>query len=302
MRIITRRGPQRLAATAALAALGLVGQAMAQYATYAPAQVQYGAAQPPYAAAQSPYAQYGYGIQTQTPPQYAAQGAYQGYLATQQTAFTQTPGYAVPRTAMAYQGGAAATTPAVAAPAAAAPGGDTLPLTPPAESVPAGAMQNGGYAPTQATPGPESYGYAPTPYPANGGYESYPGAGAGCATGNCGTGYGYDGYGAACNTTPYGACDAYSTYGGMGGKLGKHAGCGYWFGGVYGLLMDRDESDKISSSASAAPSAALRSTRATPVAAARACRPGASKARTGPFLRTTPRRFTSIRPRFAPIQ
>jgi hypothetical protein len=30
----------------------------------------------------------------------------------------------------------------------------------------------------------------------------------------------------------------------MGGALGKHAGCGYWFGGVYGLLMDRDNSDK----------------------------------------------------------
>ena len=30
----------------------------------------------------------------------------------------------------------------------------------------------------------------------------------------------------------------------MSGCLSKHAGCGYWFGGVYGLLMDRDDANK----------------------------------------------------------
>jgi hypothetical protein len=254
MQITIRRGPRRLAA-AALAALGLAGQAEAQYAPYAQPQTQYVGAVTPYAPVQASSPYNSYGVQAQTPPQYAAQGAYQGYAAaqqTQQTAFTQSPAayanpYAAPRTAMAFQG----PTPAVGPEGMPAGAGETPTLTAPMETVPAGAAQNGGYVPMQPTPSSENYGYGPNPTPTpayGGGYESYPAnGGAGCATGNCGTGYnpsGYGGYGGACNVTPYGACDTYSTYGGMEGCLSKHAGCGYWFGGAYALLMDRDNSNK----------------------------------------------------------
>jgi hypothetical protein len=265
MAMFTYRGRGWLAATA-LAALGLAAPARAQYAPYGSGAV-------PYAAQQQQQQYNGYSAQTQQ-PQYAAQGAYQGYAATQpgyaapqtgyaapqqgayatpQTGYAQPQygayGAAAPRVAMAYNNGATTPTPAAS--------GETLPLTPPVEQVPAGTPQNGGYVPaTQPavgpvpTPMPEQYG-APVQGYGNG-YETYPsaGGGAGCATGNCNTG----GYAAApaagsCNTGyGYGACDTscntYSTYGGMGGALGKHAGCGYWFGGVYGLLMDRDNSNK----------------------------------------------------------
>jgi hypothetical protein len=250
MRIIMQWRRGLLAASAALATLGLAVHANAQYpAQYAP----YGAGQPTqYTPAQSPYntgAQYGapqnaaganpYGAamaQQPVRPQYAAQGAYQGY-APYQAANPSSP-YTVPHTAMAFQ-------PAMAAPATTPPptagGPESLPLTAPAESVPAGPMQGGAYAP-QPTPAAENYGYGaqPTPgYGQQGGYESYPAAG--CQTGGCNTGYGAA---QGCNATPYGACDTYSTYGSMSGCIGKGAGCGYWFGGAYGLLMDRDNSNK----------------------------------------------------------
>lgn len=109
-----------------------------------------------------------------------------------------------------------------------------LPLTPPTETVPPGAMMP---TPAGATPQP-----VPMPengYPqATGGYESYPsgygnGADGGCATGSC--------------NAPYGAAE-YSAYGcetpGTMDRLLCRNSCNYWFGGVYGLLMQRDSSDK----------------------------------------------------------
>jgi hypothetical protein len=246
MRIFTHRGRARLAAAAALATLAAAGASQAQYTPYA-AQPQYGAAQPQYAAGQTQYAQPQYGqpqygqtqyAQTQyTPyaaaqPQYAPQGAYQGYAAAQ-PGYGQQP-YAAPRVAMAYQDGAAAPTPA----------GDNLPLTPPAETVPPGPVQGGGYAPAP-TPVAEPYGVAP-----GAGYGAAPGAGYGAAPGcnTCQPGYGqaggYESYpsGQAYGACDTGACNNYSTYGGMDAAL-KH-GCGYWFGGAYGLFMDRDNSNK----------------------------------------------------------
>ncbi len=264
MPVTTLRGPRLLAATALMATLSVAATAGAQFAPYG--QPQYGAAQNQYA----PYA----AAQTQQPqqqqPQYAAQGAYQGYTAPAPTNYAaprvgfvqQTPigaqqpavqnvaaqnygPYSVPHVAMAYQNG---TTPTPAA--------ETLPMTPPVESG-AAAMQGGAYMPTP-DPAADSYGYgspAPGAYAPGAGYESYPGQGAaGCATGNCNTGAGY---GASCNTgAAYGACDTYSTYGGMNGCISKGAGCGYWFGGVYGLLMDRDNANKyplVFTSANGAP-------------------------------------------------
>ncbi|HYO23400.1 MAG TPA: hypothetical protein VEQ85_00465 [Lacipirellulaceae bacterium] len=255
MRISTPRAPRWLAASAAWATLGLAAGAQAQYAPqygagpYVPAQSHYGAApaqHPQYGGSPSPYMPHAAQPQSGA-PQYATQGAYQGYsvapgaqpgFTAQPTAPAQNYGpYAVPHMAMNYQAaGGAAPTPAAAP-------GETLPLTPPAENVSPGPVQHQGGSYQQPAPAPapasENYGYG---YAPGSSYETYPAAGAGqpgCATGNCGTGYG-----APCNTAPYGACDTYSTYGGMGGVLSKHAGCGYWFGGVYGLLMDRDNSNK----------------------------------------------------------
>ncbi|MBA4104204.1 MAG: hypothetical protein C0485_00470 [Pirellula sp.] len=107
-----------------------------------------------------------------------------------------------------------------------------LPLTPPTEAVPPGAMM-----PSVQATGPQPVPMSENGYPqGNGGYESYPsgygsGAGAGCATGNC---------------APYGAAD-YSSYGcepSMTDRVLCRNNCNYWFGGVYGLLMQRDSSDK----------------------------------------------------------
>jgi hypothetical protein len=131
--------------------------------------------------------------------------------------------YAPPRMAMAYQ--APATT------------NETLPLTSPESVTPVPA--NGAYMP-QPVPAAE---YAPAQgYPAaagaapgadcncqSNGYESYPAYG----------GYNGAAYG-SCNTCPTPGCDQ---PGMMARVLGKHGG-GYWFGGVYGLLMDRDSGDK----------------------------------------------------------
>lgn len=261
-------------AAAALAALGLAAPARAQYAPYGSGAAQY---------AQPQQQQYSV-TPTATPtqqPQYAAQGAYQGYAAAQPgyaqaptAGYAQAqPGYGAPQQGVPQPGAYATPQTGYAQPqygafGAAAPrvamafnnqqttptaGGENLPLTPPVEQVPAGTPQNGGYVPsTQPAVGPapvampEQYGAPAQSY--GNGYETYPSAGgAGCATGNCNTGYapaptaanGY-GYG-ACDTS----CNTYSTYGGMGGILGKHCGGGgYWFGGAYGLLMDRDNSNK----------------------------------------------------------
>ena len=107
-----------------------------------------------------------------------------------------------------------------------------LPLTPPTEAVPPGAMIPPAQpAVAQPTPMPEQ-GYPQ----AAGGYESYPsgyGSGAGCATGNCNTAYG------AADYTAYG-CETPGTM----DRLLCRNNCNYWFGGVYGLLMTRDSSDK----------------------------------------------------------
>jgi hypothetical protein len=119
-----------------------------------------------------------------------------------------------------------------------------------------GAMTPGAMAPGAMVPQPapmmENYGVAPAPAAGcncqQGGYAppaaSYSApayAAGGCATGSCGYGgcdtsaYGYG----ACNTSS--ACSNCGPS--MGGMLGR-GGCGYWFGGVYGLLMDRDNADK----------------------------------------------------------
>lgn len=242
MRIFTHRGRGWLAATAAVATLGLAASTHAQYAPYGAGQSQNGAGQ----VQNNPYAT--------SQPQYAAQGAYQGYTAPQagyaqpqyaqpQYAQPQTPAqqsyaqqqnygpqYATPRVAMAFQGASATTPTPTVTP-------ENLSLNSPSEAVPPGPMQtmpNGGYAP-QPTPTSENYGAAAGTamgYGGAGGYESYPAAGDGASA-----------YG-ACDTSGYG-CNTYSTYGGMGGVLKKGAGCGYWFGGVYGLLMDRDDAYKV---------------------------------------------------------
>jgi hypothetical protein len=107
--------------------------------------------------------------------------------------------------------------------------GQNLPLTPPTEAVPPGAMMP---TPAGAAPQPvpmNEHGYPP----AAGGYESYP------------SGYGDPGA-AAGNCAPYGMAD-YSSYGcepSMSDKFFCRNTCNYWFGGVYGLLMARDSSDK----------------------------------------------------------
>jgi hypothetical protein len=230
-----------LAAAAALATLSVAAPGSAQYAPYA-GQPQY-AAQPQINAA-GQYGSYMPTTPTQAQPQYAAQGAYQGYQAPANYAQQPvTPGaqpqayapYVAPRMAMAYQPTPGPTP---------TPSAENLPLTPPAESVAPGAMQGGAYVAPQPVPAADNYGYGGY---APGGYESYPAAnGAGCATGNCGAGStNYSSaYSGSCGTTAYGACDTYSPAGGMNGCLGKHVGGGYWFGGVYGLLMDRDNSNK----------------------------------------------------------
>jgi hypothetical protein len=131
--------------------------------------------------------------------------------------------YAQPRVAMAYQ------TPTTS-------GAESVP-TAPAETIVPGQPGNGSYMP-QPVPTEE--------YAATQGYQ--PGApalnGANC---NCQPGSGYESYPGYGSTTPYGACNSgacgYDQPGMMARVLGKH-GAGYWFGGVYGLLMDRDSSDK----------------------------------------------------------
>ena len=212
--------------------LAIAGVAEAQYSPYAP-----------YAQAQQPYYQNYAGVQS------PAQG-YGGYAGQ-------------PYMVAQAQSPAATPTPT-----------DNLSLTPPSEGLAPGAMPGGAMAPMQqSVPMTENYaapkGMANYGAPMNAGcncqqgatapmaYQNYAPAAsaAGCATGGCGNGYGGGSYG-ACDTSGYGygSCNAnggncgnngYSTYGpSMGGMLGRGSG-GYWFGGVYGLLMDRSNSDKF---------------------------------------------------------
>jgi hypothetical protein len=145
--------------------------------------------------------------------------------AAQQSAQRYAARYSPPRMAMAYQ------TPAE--------GAENLSLNPQPENVTPVPAQNGGYGPQPVSNDAYSA-IEGTPAP-NGGV-----AGADC---NCQSN-GYESYPAynAAGAAGYGSCDTYSTYGydkpGMMARvLGKH-GCGYWFGGVYGLVMERDSADK----------------------------------------------------------
>lgn len=104
-----------------------------------------------------------------------------------------------------------------------------LPLTPPTEAVPPGAVMPA----VQPSVAPQPVPMPENGYPQAGGYESYPsgygsGAGAGCATGNC---------------APYGAAE-YGCEPSMTDRMLCRNDCNYWFGGVYGLLMQRDAADK----------------------------------------------------------
>jgi hypothetical protein len=184
---------------------------------FAPAQAQtptFQAQQP--IAPGAPYQLYSPGAPSYQAPAAAVAAAPAGVTPTVQNVPTVSypqPGYtgvyagygAAPRVAMAQQ-----------APTGVA---ETLPLTPPAESVVPGVSD--GYA-EQPAVDPGAYGGAVQPAPAangvNGAYGSATAGGAACAT-----------------------CDQ---PGSMEWALGKHVGCGYWFGGVYGLLMDRDDSNK----------------------------------------------------------
>ncbi|MBA3483664.1 MAG: hypothetical protein H0T51_17790 [Pirellulales bacterium] len=144
--------------------------------------------------------------------------------------------YSPPRVAMAYQ------TPASA-------GADNLSLTAPAaESVPPGAIQNGnGAYPPQPIASGEyapAQGYPAQGYPAQG--HAAPNGAAPGADCNCQPG-GYESYPADGAAAAYGSCNTYSTYGeepGMMSRVLGKGGGGYWFGGVYGLVMDRDSGDK----------------------------------------------------------
>jgi hypothetical protein len=105
------------------------------------------------------------------------------------------------------------------------------PMPPQMETVAPGAMQQqGGYAPA---PQPTQMDYSQMgsqPMAHSGGYENY--GAPGCATGNCGNGAGYscDGYGNYNCPPSYGCCEPACC----------RPKCN-WFGGVYGLLMDRVE-------------------------------------------------------------
>ncbi|TWU30098.1 hypothetical protein [Bythopirellula polymerisocia] len=101
------------------------------------------------------------------------------------------------------------------------------------ESVPPGPMQRAPQPAAQSAPMQPGYRVAsaqaaPQPQPeANPSYESYT---AGCATGNCGVNY----------DTLNGGCSPYNCAGDV--SYGCCNPCGprcHWFGGVYGLLMDR---------------------------------------------------------------
>lgn len=179
------------------------------------------------------YSQYQSHAAQQTNPQYAPQT------------------YAPPQyTAMAYQG-------------ASAQGSSSRALNPAAEAVAPGYTQVPGYTQQPAPAAQPNHNLQPMP--SGGGYESYPqsyGQG-GCASNACG---GYNTFDSGCGT---GGC---STGGRLfGGRLGGYGRCGAggcdvggcdsgcgvgscfdgcgrgcgrkWFGGVYGLFMERAGSD-----------------------------------------------------------
>jgi hypothetical protein len=130
--------------------------------------------------------------------------------------------YTVPRVAMAYQN-----------------------TTPPAETIPLNAPTLNGVQNVQPNGTQPPQPMAADDYATPG--QMYPGQGA-AGGGNCQTnGTGYEGYPA--NGTAYGASNSYSTFGhdrpGMMGRLLGRGGCNYWYGGVYGLLMERDNGDKV---------------------------------------------------------
>lgn len=225
-----RKGP--LAAAAALAAIALVLPAQAQYPQYgAPYSQPVQSAQPGVQQAPPVYSQTQPYTQPQqytaaapytqpTAPQYGGTGVYQGYT----PAAGYVSPYSAPRVAMAYQ--------------QPTPGGDNLPLTPPVESVAPGVPQS-------------NYGIQPTPMPAADSYSmptpGYPAPGVGGADCNCqGGAANYGSYGGGgCDPSAYGACSPYSSC--NTSPVCPPARCGgYWFGGVYGLFMDRDDANKYS--------------------------------------------------------
>jgi len=156
------------------------------------------------------YNQYQAHTAQQAQPQYA-QPQYA------QPQYTQ-PQYAQPQyTAMAYQGSA------------------TRALNQPVEAIGPGAVQ--GSAPMQShSPAPAVSYSQPAPAPTS--YESYSSNG-GCASGSCGTYNTFEGGGCGVGA-PYGACNTGCGVGG-GGYLGAgNRGCGNrWFGGFYGLYLQR---------------------------------------------------------------
>lgn len=246
--------------TGAVLALGVSQAAYGQYAPYAqqlPPQQQPAAS--PYIQAYAPQQAYRQPQASQPPAGYQQPTGYQQPVAyqqpagyQQQVAYQQAP-VAQPRVVAAPTQNY---TPAVGYPQGQDPryvamnyriaqqSDDTL-AAPSTEAVPPGA-EGPGMTQQPMAPMPANDGYmAPTP-----GYQQgYAGA-AGC---NCGANGapqgGYENYGyGGCDTSAYGygACDG-SCSGGyepMGKLLGR-GGCNYWFGGVYGLLMDRDNADKI---------------------------------------------------------
>jgi hypothetical protein len=154
-------------------------------------------------------------------PQYAPQ-AYAQQPYTQQ--YTQSQqSYAQPQyTAMAFQ--------------------ESRPANMPAEAVNPGNLM-------QPSPAPMSYdnsqagNYQSSGYPSNdyqaGGYQS-----GGCATGNCGGGY--NTFDSGCGVTgSYGGCNTGCNTGCDLGCCSQGCGGRRWFGGIYGLFMERAGNDWV---------------------------------------------------------
>ncbi|MCA9237008.1 MAG: hypothetical protein KDA44_16155 [Planctomycetales bacterium] len=258
---------------AAVALLPAAAQVHGQYAPYAPQQYQQQQSPPQYQGSSAyknqpgpnygqpaqAYNQPAQGYNQPTPgynqpaqgynrPTQAFNQPAQGYGYNPQIAYGQQP--AQPRYAMAMQNGepslnapAESVAPGIPQPAASQPADSQSYSPAPSPMV---TENYGGYNPG-ATTGPGCNCQTPGAAPAQSSmaYESYPTDG--CAAGGCNDG-GYAGYGCAT-----GGCGGYSTYGcGLnqcdGGRLGgmlRPRGCNYWFGGVYGLLMERDHGDKV---------------------------------------------------------
>ena len=231
--------PQQVAPSTPYQQYSAAGQQVATQATQQYSAANQQAAQQFNAAAQQATQQYDAATQyvASRPGVAANYGAGFAYPAApvqpqaspQPSAFQQVYPQGAPSTASAAPYGPVYTARAMQTPAPEAV--QNLPLTPPTEAVPPGASAvNPQYAAPQPVPAPQQG------YPATGGYESYPSGyganGGGCATGNCAP------YGAA-EYSPYG-CEAPGT---MDRLLCRNS-CNYWFGGVYGLLMQRDSSDK----------------------------------------------------------